>query len=68
MITLTATEVVILTASAGTDRIMLTLTLPSGTYPYVGGATATIDVAKGNATAWLKEHFPSIDPEVIKMK
>lgn len=67
MITLNVTQIQIITGGSGCDQVILTTTLPDGCYPYTGNASANIYVAKGKGEEWLKEHFPSIVPEITRM-
>lgn len=68
MITLNVTHVHILTDGSGVDQIQMTTTLPDGCFPYTGCATVVMHVAKGGAVEWLKTNFPSIIPEITRMR
>lgn len=60
------TEITVLTGS-GTDKILLTTTLPEGHFPYtLAGATLTMDAARGKGKDYVIKHF-RIEPNIVRV-
>lgn len=61
------TKIVVLEHS-GTDQIRIETDLPYGVYPYEGHPQVMkMEVSKGMGLHYVREHFPGIEPEVLKV-
>lgn len=61
------TKITIITGLAGTDCLMIETDLPEPIWPYEGVLTLKTEVAKGKAEDYVKDHFPSIEVECIRV-
>lgn len=55
-------------SSSGPDHLILHTNLPEGCFPYHGNATARIEVAADKGVQYIKDNFPDIDYELIKIE
>lgn len=60
-------SIAILQRRNGPDKIKLEFASPCGTWPYDGNASATIDVASGDGSDYVKKHFAGMDFEIINV-
>lgn len=63
---ITVTRIDVLRSAHGPDKLILHTKMPNGCYPFVGFATAQIEVAHGKGTIYCENHFGDVPCKLIK--